>query len=295
MQRRRSTLSAGRGLLFLVCFCFFSSTPVSAFTLTPHQRRLSLSTRTGSSSSRLYAQNDYTKLEEAAGQPSRGRRELFNSLLGALVFSVSVSSPLAASVSRALAEETAEEAPKPKKKSIAEIRAEAELASRPTGGKDTRPKRVARNDRPVDLTKYTQVPGGDGIAYLDEQRGSGDPPQLKDRVAIHYELECEGRQVYSTRQSDYGLGGLPFAFNWGIYKGPGSFFEYVQKGMDGMKLGGTRRIFVPGSIAFGGKGAGPDAPPGADVEFYVTLLSLKRKGTDENLSLPGMQAAVNPR
>lgn len=47
-----------------------------------------------------------------------------------------------------------------------------------------------------------------------------------------------------------------------------------QAGVPGMKVGGTRRIFIPSQYAYGPQG-GPGIPPNSDLVFDMTLIAVK--------------------
>ena len=45
-----------------------------------------------------------------------------------------------------------------------------------------------------------------------------------------------------------------------------------------MKVGGKRKLFIPASMAYGEKGAGP-IPPNTPIQFEIELLEIKPKDT----------------
>jgi len=49
-----------------------------------------------------------------------------------------------------------------------------------------------------------------------------------------------------------------------------------------MKVGGQRLLVVPPEYAYGSRGKPPLVPPNATVEFAVSLLSVRRSGTNPN-------------
>ncbi|KAG5179981.1 hypothetical protein JKP88DRAFT_270299 [Tribonema minus] len=122
-----------------------------------------------------------------------------------------------------------------------------------------------------------------GVIYQDMTVGDGVIPREGDRVAIHYSLFCKGFQVESSRESS-GLAARPLGFNYGTEAGPGSVPKGLQLGMEGMKVGGRRKITVPPELAFGEKGREPFIPPNTPVMFDVSLWSVKPKGTDPNFT-----------
>jgi FKBP-type peptidyl-prolyl cis-trans isomerase len=47
-----------------------------------------------------------------------------------------------------------------------------------------------------------------------------------------------------------------------------------QQGMPGMKVGGTRRLFIPANLAYGATGQG-NIPPDSDLVFDIVLISVQ--------------------
>lgn len=120
-----------------------------------------------------------------------------------------------------------------------------------------------------------------GIVYRDVTVGKGYVPRPGDTVAIHYSLFYDDLEVESSRESQ-GLAARPLGFTFGTKEGPGAVMRGVNDGMDGMKVGGLRLITVPPELAFGSKGKPPLIPGDATVDFAVSLLSCKRRGTNPN-------------
>lgn len=123
-----------------------------------------------------------------------------------------------------------------------------------------------------------------GITYREITVGKGNSPRNGDTVAIHYSLFYEDFEVESSRESQ-GLAASPVGFTFGATSGPGSVMQGISQGIDGMKVGGTRLITVPPSLAYGDRGKKPLIPPGATVDFAVSLLSCKRAGSNPNSSI----------
>lgn len=130
---------------------------------------------------------------------------------------------------------------------------------------------VAKAGPPVDLPN--------GVSYRDITVGKGYTPRNGDSVAIHYSLFYKDLEVESSRESQ-GLAATPIGFTYGATSGPGSVMLGVNIGMEGMKVGGLRLISVPPQYAYGEKGRLPLIPGNATVDFAVSLLSVKRSGTN---------------
>jgi FKBP-type peptidyl-prolyl cis-trans isomerase len=47
-----------------------------------------------------------------------------------------------------------------------------------------------------------------------------------------------------------------------------------EEGLLGMRVGGKRRLVVPPSLGYGGRGAGNDIPPNSVLVFDMTLQSV---------------------
>ncbi len=62
-----------------------------------------------------------------------------------------------------------------------------------------------------------------------------------------------------------------FPFTLGI----GQVVQGFDKGVLGMKVGETRKIYIPSDMGYGARGAGAAIPPNTDLIFEVTLKSIQ--------------------
>lgn len=106
-----------------------------------------------------------------------------------------------------------------------------------------------------------------GLRYEDIKVGEGDLCTGRGQTAIvHYTGWLEdGTPFDSSRERDE-----PFSFPVDCsYVIPG-----WDEGVQGMRVGGVRRLTVPPALAYGERGAGSVIPPNATLVFEIELLEL---------------------
>lgn len=109
-----------------------------------------------------------------------------------------------------------------------------------------------------------------GLQIEDVVTGSGEAAQAGDHVSVHYtgwlyENGQAGGKFDSSKDR-----GDPFSFPLGA----GHVIKGWDEGVQGMKIGGTRRLIIPASLGYGARGAGGVIPPNATLLFEVELLGV---------------------
>jgi len=109
-----------------------------------------------------------------------------------------------------------------------------------------------------------------GLQYEDTVEGSGAVATAGQRVSVHYTgwLYVDG--AAGTKFDSSKDRGQPFAFPLGGRRVIAGWDEGVQ----GMKVGGTRRLLIPPQLGYGAGGAGGVIPPNATLLFEVELLAV---------------------
>jgi FKBP-type peptidyl-prolyl cis-trans isomerase FkpA len=108
-----------------------------------------------------------------------------------------------------------------------------------------------------------------GLVYEDLTTGAGAAAQAGDRVSVHYTgWLTDGRKFDSSKDR-----GEPFDFPLGA----GRVIRGWDEGVQGMQVGGVRKLTIPPSLGYGARGAGGVIPPNATLVFEVELLGIDGK------------------
>src|SRR3954464_4598837 len=97
--------------------------------------------------------------------------------------------------------------------------------------------------------------------------GSGDEGPKGKVVSGHYTGGAtQGKKFDSSKDR-----GQPFQFPLGR----GQVIQGWDQGVQGMKVGGKRKLTIPPEMGYGAQGAGGVIPPNATLVFEVELLGVR--------------------
>jgi len=112
---------------------------------------------------------------------------------------------------------------------------------------------------------------GGGVQITDTQEGVGETAQEGDTVAVRYVGKLENGAVFDSSEAH---GEAPFVFTIGA----GQVIEGWERGVAGMKVGGTRTLVIPPELGYGEGGFGP-IPGNATLTFDVELVEIVESGS----------------
>ncbi len=105
-----------------------------------------------------------------------------------------------------------------------------------------------------------------GLVIEDINVGTGAEAGAGQHVSVHYTgWLTDGTKFDSSKDRDepfdFPLGGRRVIAGW-------------DEGVQGMKIGGVRKLTIPPNLGYGARGAGGVIPPNATLVFEVELLAI---------------------
>ena len=105
-----------------------------------------------------------------------------------------------------------------------------------------------------------------GLIIAEITVGDGDEATAGQNVTVHYTgWLTDGKKFDSSKDRDD-----PFEFPLG----GGRVIKGWDEGVQGMRVGGTRKLTIPPNLGYGARGAGGVIPPNATLVFEVELLGV---------------------
>lgn len=103
------------------------------------------------------------------------------------------------------------------------------------------------------------------LQIIDIVTGNGDTVVAGATVTAHYTgALCGDGTIFQSSKDT----GQPVTFPLsGVIEG-------WQKGVPGMKVGGTRRLLIPAALAYGARSPAPNIPAHSDLVFDIELLAI---------------------
>ncbi len=105
-----------------------------------------------------------------------------------------------------------------------------------------------------------------GLQIEDLKVGTGPEVKVGQTLSMHYSGTLENGTKFDSSYDR----GAPFEF----VLGAGQVIQGWDLGVQGMKVGGKRKLIIPSALGYGERGIGP-IPPNATLIFEVEVLGAK--------------------
>ena len=105
----------------------------------------------------------------------------------------------------------------------------------------------------VDLASSTKT--ASGLYYRDISKGGGATIVSGSAINVQYSGALANGSVFDSGTYSFTI--------------PGQVIQGWNEGLLGMKVGGTRQLIIPPSLAYGAQGSYPVIPPNAVLVFTV--------------------------
>lgn len=106
-----------------------------------------------------------------------------------------------------------------------------------------------------------------GLVIEELVLGDGAEATRGASVRVHYTGWLTNGESFDSSVSR----GDPFGFTLGV----GQVIRGWDEGVQGMKVGGKRKLTIPPDLGYGARGAGGVIPPNATLIFEVDLLEVQ--------------------
>jgi len=123
---------------------------------------------------------------------------------------------------------------------------------------------VTTSTEPTTMQNISKTPG---LEIYDLQPGTGEEAKAGLTILAHY----VGTLTDGTKFDSSIDRGQPFEFTLGV----GQVIQGWDKGIEGMKVGGVRKLVISPELGYGSRGAGNLIPPNATLIFEVKLVAIQ--------------------
>lgn len=139
---------------------------------------------------------------------------------------------------------------------------EQKAQAQPEQSKATQPKDQKMTENTAEKIITTPT----GLQYVERAQGTGDVATKGKMVSVHYVGTLENGQKFDSSLDR----GQPIEFKLGV----GQVIPGWDEGLEGVKVGGKRKLIIPSDLAYGPRKVGT-IPANSTLIFEVELMGVK--------------------
>lgn len=107
------------------------------------------------------------------------------------------------------------------------------------------------------------------IQIIEFKASDGKPVKAGQVLVVHYLVALSFSALEKGQWLENSFDKEPILF----ILGKGEVLKGIDQGLEGMRVGSTRRIIIPPELAFGKKGVQDKVPPDATLAFEIYLVT----------------------
>lgn len=107
------------------------------------------------------------------------------------------------------------------------------------------------------------------FSTVDVRVGTGAEATTGRTASINYSGYLYSATAAENKGTPFGAGSFPFVV------GATDIIPGFNQGVQGMRVGGIRRVIVPPNLAYGAQGRPPEIPGNATLVFQIELLAVQ--------------------
>ncbi len=109
-----------------------------------------------------------------------------------------------------------------------------------------------------------------GLMYIDKKVGTGAQPKVGQTITVNYIGQLTDGKIFDANTGPSAKHKEPFKTAIGV----GQVIKGWDAGVQGMQVGGKRKLVIPPHLGYGARGAGRSIPPNATLHFDVELVAI---------------------
>ncbi len=126
--------------------------------------------------------------------------------------------------------------------------------------------KTTKDKQTMTVTTEEIITTPSGLKYIERNVGTGDVATKGKTIAVHYTGTLEDGTKFDSSIDR----GQPIDFKLGI----GQVIKGWDEGLDGVKVGGKRKLIIPAELGYGSRPAGR-IPANSTLIFEVELVAVK--------------------